>query len=339
MLRRILTFIAVLAVPLSLTTVSAVPASADETPPTLSPAQGPPGTIVTSSATDWPGCSSMSVSGWGRTLGTTSIDASGAFSLSFAVPSDAPLSATQLQFSPTCTHSTYIPFVTFTVTQGTPPPPPTSAPAAPSNLTVTAVGPNNIRLNWQDNSNNETGFEINNGVISKNVGPNSTKSATYTWGGLAPHTYMCFRIRAKNSAGDSAWEPNVSPWYRCTTTPAPKLFTWDDYLTYLQEFYVGLAGANLSLDCVKGSTGTFGDLVEGCLSLFWKGAPPIVRKLLDTAFDALKCFAAVKNPNPDLIGACMSVSGAELVVLTIHAAFKAVPGGQYLLNQPFPVQP
>jgi hypothetical protein len=29
---------------------------------------------------------------------------------------------------------------------------------------------------------------------------------------------MCFKIRAYNSAGDSAWEPNVSPWYRCTTT-------------------------------------------------------------------------------------------------------------------------
>jgi hypothetical protein len=35
----------------------------------------------------------------------------------------------------------------------------------------------------------------------------------------------------------------------------------------------------------------------------------------------------------------MSISSAELVVLTIHAAFKAVPGGQALLKRPFPVQP
>ena len=89
-------------------------------------------------------------------------------------------------------------------------------PAAASNLTVTAVDPHDIRLDWQDNSGNETGFEINNGVDSKNAGPNST---SYTWGGLAPGTYMCFKIRAYNSVGDSAWEPNVSPWYRCTTTP------------------------------------------------------------------------------------------------------------------------
>ena len=126
MLRRILLFIAVLAVPLSLIAVSALPARADETPPTLSPAQGPPGAKVTASAADWPGCSSMSVSAWGTTLGTTTISAAGAFSLTFTVPSNAPAGATQLQFSPTCTHSTYIPFVTFTVTKvttGTPPVP------------------------------------------------------------------------------------------------------------------------------------------------------------------------------------------------------------------------
>ena len=171
---------------------------------------------MTALATDWTGCSSMSVSGWGRTLGTATINSTGAFSLPFTVPSDAAPGAEQLMFSPTCMHSTVAPFVTFTVD------PPTgtgmSVPAAPSNLTVTAVDQHDIRLNWQDNSSNETGFEINNGVVSKNAGANST---TYTWGGLAPGTYMCFKIRAYNSAGDSAWDPNVSPYYVCTTTPKP----------------------------------------------------------------------------------------------------------------------
>ncbi len=182
--------------------------------PSLSPAQGPPGTIVTASAAGWTRCSSVSVTGWGKTLGTTSIDGAGAFSLSFIVPSDAAIGATQLQFSPTCTHSTHIPFATFTVTQkpqksqGAPG---TSVPAAPSGLTVTAVDPNDIQLNWQDNSSNETGFEINNGVTSKDAKAGST---TYTWDGLAPGTYMCFKIRAYNSAGDSAWDPDVSPWYQ-----------------------------------------------------------------------------------------------------------------------------
>ena len=93
---------------------------------------------------------------------------------------------------------------------------PTSAPAAPSNLTVTAVDPKDIELSWQVNSSDQTGFEISNGVTSTDVGADST---SYTWGGLSPGTYMCFKILAYNSAGDSAWDPDVSPWYVCTTTP------------------------------------------------------------------------------------------------------------------------
>jgi hypothetical protein len=141
------------------------------------------------------------------------------------------------------------------------------------------------------------------------------------------------------STPDPPWEPNVSPWYRCTTTPAATLFTWGDYFTYVAQYYDNLAGANLSLDCVRGSTGSFGNLVKGCLALLWKDAPPIVRTLLDTAFDALKCIAAAKNPPELTIGACISASGAELVVLAIHAAFNAVPAGQAFLKTPFPVQP
>jgi hypothetical protein len=93
---------------------------------------------------------------------------------------------------------------------------PLVAPAAPSNLTVTAPDANDIELNWQVNSTDQTGFEINNGVTSAYVGADST---SYDWGGLSAGTYMCFKILAYNSAGDSAWYPDFSPWYVCTTTP------------------------------------------------------------------------------------------------------------------------
>jgi Fibronectin type III domain len=316
MMRRFLVLISVLVVALSMIGASALRASADETPPTLSPTQGPAGTHVTASASDWSGCSSMSVSGWGQTtLGTAAVSSSGAFTLSFTVPANVPLGAEQLVFNPTCSHSTILTVATFTVTQGTPPPascspsvsltpssgavgskfvmagkgwlpggtvtitlpstapgffesttpftfkvaadgtwqltaivgtpsspgaytftyaesgcasqtgtftvtasPTASVPAAPSNLTATAVDQHDIKVTWHDNSSNETGFEINNGVTSRNVGANST---TYTWGGLAAGTYMCFRVRAYNSAGDSSWDPSASPYYVCTTTPKP----------------------------------------------------------------------------------------------------------------------
>ena len=78
------------------------------------------------------------------------------------------------------------------------------------------MDPKDIELSWQVNSSDQTGFEISNGVTSTDVGADST---SYTWGGLSPGTYMCFKILAYNSAGDSAWDPGVSPWYVCTTTP------------------------------------------------------------------------------------------------------------------------
>jgi hypothetical protein len=89
-------------------------------------------------------------------------------------------------------------------------------PAAPSKLRVMAVNSSTIRLRWQDNSNNESGFEVNNGVTGRYAGANST---TYNWGGLAPNTYMCFKVRAFNSAGNSPYVPRKHPYYKCATTP------------------------------------------------------------------------------------------------------------------------
>lgn len=94
---------------------TAAPARADESSPTLSASQGYRGVSYKASATDWAGCLSMSLTGWGRALGTASINPAGAFTLTFTVPGDAPLGTSQLQFSPMCPHSTWMPPVPFTV--------------------------------------------------------------------------------------------------------------------------------------------------------------------------------------------------------------------------------
>jgi len=87
-------------------------------------------------------------------------------------------------------------------------------PAAPSNLRATAIDATHIRLDWSDNSNNESGFTINNGVADvATVGANTT---SYTVGGLAPGSYSCYHVRAFNNYGTSAWTPG----WACATTPA-----------------------------------------------------------------------------------------------------------------------
>ncbi|MEV4416670.1 fibronectin type III domain-containing protein [Catellatospora sp. NPDC049609] len=86
-------------------------------------------------------------------------------------------------------------------------------PAAPQSPTATPISTSQVTVKWADKSANETGFEVYNGVSTVTVGANVQ---SYTWGGLAAGTYMCFAVRAKNLAGYSPWTP-----YACTTTPAP----------------------------------------------------------------------------------------------------------------------
>jgi len=86
-------------------------------------------------------------------------------------------------------------------------------PAAPSNLAGSAVrsGSNTrVTLTWTDNANNETGFEIQRatnlnfttGLATNTVGPNIT---TFNTGNVSRGTTFYFRVRAFNSAGNSAW--------------------------------------------------------------------------------------------------------------------------------------
>ncbi len=89
-------------------------------------------------------------------------------------------------------------------------------PAAPSNLSATNVTRTSLTLNWQDNSNNETGFTIqvatNNtftrNLVTLNVGPN-VNFADIT--GLKKGTQYFFRVLAfngfNNGEGPFPWSP------------------------------------------------------------------------------------------------------------------------------------
>jgi plastocyanin len=75
--------------------------------------------------------------------------------------------------------------------------------AAPSNLAAVARSTGEIDLTWKDNSNNETGFQIERRTITStyevaaNTGPNATSVAVL---GLDPGSFSLFRIRASGSA-------------------------------------------------------------------------------------------------------------------------------------------
>jgi murein DD-endopeptidase MepM/ murein hydrolase activator NlpD len=87
-------------------------------------------------------------------------------------------------------------------------------PTAPSNTSVFMTsGGHGIGVSWRDNSNNEAGFDVFNGVIHLLVRPNQTFISS-DWGGLSPRQNMCFQVRAYNAAGSSAPTPRS-----CLTVP------------------------------------------------------------------------------------------------------------------------
>jgi len=76
-----------------------------------------------------------------------------------------------------------------------------------------------LQLSWTDNSTNEDGFKIERGPATAGpftqIGTAGSNIASYTDSVLADATNFCYRVRAYNAAGDSAYT-NVA----CGTTTA-----------------------------------------------------------------------------------------------------------------------
>ncbi len=90
------------------------------------------------------------------------------------------------------------------VTSGPPPQPP----AAPSNLSATATSSSAISLAWTDNSDDETGFEIERSSDGVNFAPRATVGANVTTfgdSGLSASTTYFYRVNATNGGGDSGY--------------------------------------------------------------------------------------------------------------------------------------
>jgi hypothetical protein len=95
-------------------------------------------------------------------------------------------------------------------------------PGTPTGLTVSADPHNGtvMHLTWQDKSNDETAFEVNNGTESRDVSASSGPgTVNYTWTGLTPGSRVCFRVRASNDDTLSNWDPNSG--FVCGWTSSP----------------------------------------------------------------------------------------------------------------------
>ena len=157
----------------------------------------------------------------------------------------------------------------FTISKGTTPP---TVPAAPGSLTATAASSSTITLAWSDNSNNETGFDIERSTDNVNwAALASVGSNIQSYGdtGLAASTSYYYRVRAKNSAGSSSYSnvANATTLAAGSTTVTVELRDGLNGYAGTQDTYVasGVPGSNFGASATvlaDGSDGTNGELVS-----------------------------------------------------------------------------
>jgi len=105
-----------------------------------------------------------------------------------------------------------------------------SVPNVPSGLTAVALSATSMRLNWNDNSNNEQGFTLQYKLSSapesswadvpgaSNLPSGNGGAMTYPQiTGLVANTAYNYRVRAYNAVGNSAWFPASAPYPTGTT--------------------------------------------------------------------------------------------------------------------------
>ncbi|RYF44873.1 MAG: hypothetical protein EON99_00720, partial [Chitinophagaceae bacterium] len=80
-------------------------------------------------------------------------------------------------------------------------------PAAPSNISVTPLSYKSIRVNWSDNSNNETGFEVYRSETNLSgftvVGTTAANATSFTDTGLVANKKYYYKVKAVNEYGES----------------------------------------------------------------------------------------------------------------------------------------
>jgi hypothetical protein len=97
---------------------------------------------------------------------------------------------------------------------------PVRVPSIPQNVRTTANSGDEVTVHWADGSPGITGFNVDNGCpVGACGGPDAelyttTGPVNSTTFSAQPGTWICFRVQAISSAGDSAWSG-----YGCVQTP------------------------------------------------------------------------------------------------------------------------
>ena len=146
-----------------------------------------------------------------------------------------------------------------------------TVPAAPSGLTANAASSSQIDLSWTDNASNETGFKIErktgSGGTYSQIGTVGAGVVTYSDSGLTPSTTYYYRVRATNSAGDSAYSAEAF----ATTPAAPATGLQGDYFDNIDFTAYTLSRLDAMVDFNWGSGSPDPSIGADTFSVRWTG--------------------------------------------------------------------
>lgn len=118
--------------------------------------------------------------------------------------------------------SAYTPVASATTQAVTPPPP--TAPATPSSFAASALSASQVKLSWQDVA-NESLYKLERSPDGANgwtqIATPAANATTYTDSNLPASSKFFYRLRANNSAGDSAYTAVASATTQAVTPPPP----------------------------------------------------------------------------------------------------------------------
>ncbi|MFH1261951.1 MAG: fibronectin type III domain-containing protein [Pseudomonadota bacterium] len=200
-------------------------------------------------------------------------------------------------------------------------------PAAPTTLVVASTTDTTVKLNWTDNSNNESEFHVYRDGALVSALTVATNVTTVTDTGRTPNTTYSYLVKAYNAAGESSASNTVSPKTLLSIPQAPTSLTATAYSnTQIQLHWVDNADnesgftvyfQNGSVAKAINTANTVDTIIDGLTASTSYTFYVIARNDAGPS-NASNNATATTNPNPNPLGApyaLRATPGTRMIVL------------------------